>query len=63
VVVEREPPDATIRGSGKAGQSSMTFEVDVDDLGPPRLDMFHIQLSNGYSAGGLLRSGRIDVVC
>jgi hypothetical protein len=54
---------ATIRGEGKAGSSRLTFTVEVDDLGPRHLDTFHIELSNGESAGGQLRSGRIDVTC
>jgi beta-propeller repeat-containing protein/thrombospondin type 3 repeat protein len=54
---------ATIRGRGKAGSSQVTFKVDVDDLSPPQRDRFQIELSDGYSAGGPVESGRIDVVC
>jgi hypothetical protein len=54
---------ATIGGVGKVRGNRVAFTVNVDDLGPNRRDTFDIELSNGYSAGGELRSGRIDVAC
>jgi hypothetical protein len=54
---------ATIQGEGKAGTRRLRFKVEVDDLGPRHLDTFQIELSNGDSGGGTLRSGRIDVSC
>jgi len=54
---------ATIVGVGKVRGNRVTFEVNVEDLGPRRRDTFDIELSNGYSAGGALKSGRIDVAC
>jgi hypothetical protein len=46
-----------------AGSRQLTFTVELDDNGPRHLDTFQIELSNGESAGGQLRSGRIDVTC
>jgi len=50
-------------GTAKLGRKNKpTFTVDVDDLGPMGMnDQFSIQLSTGYSAGGVLTSGDITV--
>ncbi len=49
---------ATINGVGL-----FDFVVDMDDLGEPGagLDRFGIQLSNGYTAGGILEGGNIQI--
>jgi len=44
------------------GQSGFTYMVDVTDNGEPgRDDTFFISLSNGYSAGGTLGGGNIQL--
>ncbi len=47
------------------GQAGFTYVVDVADDGNGTADMFRIQLSNGYSAHGVLRSGdiRLGIPC
>ena len=48
---------ATINGAG-----SYDFLVDLNDNGEPgTADTFHIQLSNGYTAGGTLTGGNVQV--
>jgi hypothetical protein len=48
---------ATINGAG-----SFDFVVDVDEAGEPGgSDKFAIQLSNGYTAGGTLSGGNIQI--
>ncbi|HJQ22880.1 MAG TPA: HYR domain-containing protein [Blastocatellia bacterium] len=48
---------ATINNAG-----SFDFVVDVDDLGEPGTsDTFAIQISNGYTAGGVLTGGNIQL--
>ena len=48
---------ATINNTG-----SFDFVVDVDDLGEPGTsDTFAIQMSNGYTAGGQLTGGNIQL--
>ena len=49
---------ATIDGTGLANGVPVTFRITVSDL-PPGL--FAIELSNGYSAEGTLRQGRIHI--
>ncbi len=57
--------DATSReidGTAKVnGQGGFTYRVDVTDHGNPHDDSFSIQLSNGYSAGGTLGGGNIQL--
>jgi hypothetical protein len=44
------------------GQGGFTYKVDVADNGQPgENDTFAIQLSNGYSAGGTLGGGNIQL--
>ncbi|HEY3128664.1 MAG TPA: HYR domain-containing protein [Acidobacteriota bacterium] len=55
---------ARIFGKAKINQlGSFDFVVDVDDLAEPGKgsDTFHIQLSNGYSAGGILAGGNVQI--
>jgi hypothetical protein len=48
---------ATVEGAG-----SFDFVVDVDDLGEPGTnDTFRIQMSDGYTAGGRLDGGNIQI--
>jgi hypothetical protein len=56
--------EATIRGTGTARGDELEFSIDVADGGrKARDDQFEIHLSNGYTASGALRNGRIDVTC
>ena len=44
------------------GQGGFTYRVDVADNGEPgRSDTFELRLSNGYSAGGTLQGGNIQL--
>ncbi len=51
-----------IEGTCEANGAACTYSVDVADNGEPgRLDTFYISLSNGYSAGGTLAGGNIQL--
>jgi hypothetical protein len=53
---------AQFTGKAKLGKHKVTFTVDVTDNGSPGTnDTFSISISNGYSAGGNLRSGNINI--
>jgi len=53
---------AQFGGKAKLGKSKITFTVDVTDNGDPgTLDTFSISVSTGYSAGGSLNSGNIQI--
>ena len=54
---------AQFSGKAKLGKKSkITFTVDVTDNGDPgTLDTFSISVSTGYSAGGNLNSGNIQI--
>ena len=53
---------ATIRGHGTANGAPVDYRIDVDDAGEPgKSDRFAIQLSNGYTAGGVLGGGNIVI--
>ena len=43
------------------GQAGFTYQVTVIDNDPPGHDSFSIHLSNGYSAGGNLGGGHIEI--
>ncbi|HXF49459.1 MAG TPA: choice-of-anchor P family protein [Verrucomicrobiae bacterium] len=65
-VTSYEVVDATtrrIRGTAEVNnQGGYTYEVEVSDNGEPgRNDRFFIRLSNGYSAGGYLQGGNIQL--
>ena len=65
-VTSYEVIDATtrrIRGTAEVNnQGGYTYEVEVSDNGEPgRNDRFFIRLSNGYSAGGYLQGGNIQL--
>lgn len=52
---------ATVRGTGKVNGVPVDFRVDVDDLGEPgRTDTFSISWS-GYSNGGVIAGGNIQL--
>jgi hypothetical protein len=57
------PTSRHIEGNAEVnGQSGFTYTVDVNDQGEPgRSDTFAITLSNGYSAGGTLAGGNIQL--
>jgi len=56
--------NATIRGDGKRGRTSVGFRIDVADVGRRGTgDTFKIALSDGYSASGAVRRGDIAVAC
>ena len=48
---------ATILGRGKADGIDVQFRLDVTD----KPDTFKIQLSNGYTAGGNVKDGGVDI--
>ena len=59
-----------VRGSGLLGRavaqvqavSGVSFTVDVEDFGEPgSADTFRIVLGDGYTAGGVLLKGNIQV--
>ena len=54
---------ATFFGNGTVNGSPMTYRVDVDDLGEPGagVDTFTIVTSTGYTAGGQLERGNVQV--
>jgi hypothetical protein len=53
---------ATIEGQGINNGHEVEFTVEVIDNGEPgRTDVFQIELSDGYSAGGTLTRGNIQV--
>jgi len=65
-VTSYEVVDATtrrIRGTAEVDHvGGYTYEVEVSDNGEPgRNDRFFIRLSNGYSAGGYLQGGNIQL--
>lgn len=65
-VTSYEIVDATtrrIRGTAEVDNvAGYTYEVEVSDNGEPgRNDRFFIRLSNGYSAGGYLQGGNIQL--
>ena len=49
--------DATATGSGLANGQPVTFTLRIHD--DP--DTFSLELSNGYTAGGALKSGRLEI--
>ena len=54
---------ATFFGHGTVNGSPMTYRVDVDDLGEPGagIDTFTIVTSTGYTAGGQIERGNVQV--
>jgi hypothetical protein len=56
------PTHATFFGQARVDGSTTNYRIDVDDLGEPGLaDTFKIQLDNGYTAGGTLEGGNIQI--
>ena len=57
------PTSRHLEGSAEVnGAPGFTYSADVADNGEPgRADTFHIALSNGYSAGGMLQGGNIQL--
>ena len=55
--------NARFTGTAKLSKkSTVSFTVNVTDNGTPgTFDTFSIQLSNGYSAGGTLTSGDVEI--
>jgi hypothetical protein len=54
---------AIIQGKGMVNGASVDFTLEATDLGRPRLDMFKIELTNGYSAAGGVRGDGIEIEC
>ena len=54
---------AFIQGKGMVNGASVDFTLEAADLGRPRLDMFKIELTNGYSAAGGVRGDGIEIEC
>jgi hypothetical protein len=53
---------ARFTGVATVNGMSTPYQIDVDDLGEPgSLDVFAIQLGNGYTAGGPLLGGNIQI--
>jgi hypothetical protein len=53
---------ATFFGDATVNGSPTTYRIDVDDLGEPgSSDTFKVQTSTGYTAGGTLAGGNIQV--
>jgi hypothetical protein len=57
------PTSRHIEGTAEVdGVSGYTYKADVDDRGEPgRSDTFALQISNGYTAGGKLAGGNIQL--
>jgi hypothetical protein len=62
-VVNTSATHATIFGNAKVNGVASTYRIDVDDLAEPGTgsDTFKIQTSSGYTAGGTLKSGNIQI--
>lgn len=58
--LEKGPSSRRIQGTAEINGHDGTYQLDVsdDESGP---DTFAIRLSNGYSASGHLKSGRIEI--
>jgi hypothetical protein len=53
---------ATFFGQAKVGDTTTDYRIDVDDLGEPgTADTFRIQTGSGYTAGGTLAGGNIQI--
>jgi hypothetical protein len=56
------PTHATFFGQARVDGATTDYRIDVDDLGEPGLaDTFKIQLDTGYTAGGTLEGGNIQI--
>lgn len=54
--------EATIYGEATIAGAMTTFRIHVEDLGEPgNSDTFTIQTTSGYQAGGVLKSGNIQL--
>jgi hypothetical protein len=62
-LIESDTARRSIKGAAEInGQPAGTYEVFVEDNGEPgRADRFEVTLSNGYSAGGTLEGGNIQL--
>jgi hypothetical protein len=54
---------ATFFGNATVNGVPTTYRIDVDDLGEPGAgrDTFRVQTAGGYSAGGVLTHGNIQI--
>jgi hypothetical protein len=54
---------ATLFGNATVNGASTTYRIDVDDLAEPGrgADTFRIQTASGYTAGGVLTRGNIQI--
>lgn len=58
-----EGSHATLVGKGELDDQEVSFTVEVDDLAEPGMghDQFKISWSGGYSAGGVLSGGNVQI--
>jgi hypothetical protein len=62
VSCNQQAHSGTVEGEGVDNGQPVTFTVEVIDNGEPgKTDVFNIELSNGYVAGGMLTRGNIQV--
>jgi hypothetical protein len=54
---------ATIFGNATVNGVAATYRLDLDDLGEPGKDrdLFQLQTSTGYSAGGVITQGNVQI--
>jgi hypothetical protein len=54
---------ATLFGNAVVNGTTTTYRIDVDDLGEPGsgFDKFRIVTANGYSVGGMIANGNIQI--
>lgn len=57
------PTSRQIKGTAEAGGQPVTYTVDVTDNGEPGRgsDLFSLRLSSGYTAGGTLAGGNVQL--
>lgn len=62
-VLTRSGTHATLFGNATVNGVATTYRIDVDDLGEPGAgrDTFTIQTASGFSAGGVLLRGNIQI--
>ena len=62
-VVNTSGTHATIFGNARVNGVATTYRIDVDDLTKPGTgnDTFRIQTGSGYTVGGTLKSGNIQI--
>jgi hypothetical protein len=61
--VSKSGTHATLFGDATVNGTPTTYRIDVDDLGEPGTgnDTFKLQTASGYTAGGVIQSGNIQI--